>query len=336
MAFSYADALARLGYKSVMLCHSASSYKPKEAVTLFADFSTSRLSPLNYYRLYKLIDKYHPKLIMCHGRRAILILLFISRFLKDKPKIIGVAHSSRLKDFKKLDGVIAVSRSVRDWLVGKYDVAKDKITMCENAIEVPDEIPARASRQEVAIGFMGRFHDVKGIDILLKAAAKLKEEGKRFRILLAGDGEKAAELKTLAEELDLTERIDWLGWTSDKLKFYSKVDIAVIPSRSEPFGLTVVEAMAHQCAVVVSDCEAPRQIVEAAECGLVAKRGDVDGLAKSLKKLIDEPALRAEFAAKGRAAALRDYSLSRFDRDLSTGVKNFLKNPLVKGEGNMI
>lgn len=322
MSFFYADAVSRLGYKSVMLCHKASSYKTGETVDRHADFSSSRLNPLNYYRLYKLIAKYRPEMIMCHGRRAILLSLFVARFLKNKPKIIGVAHSFRLKDFAKLDAVIAVSKSVRDWLVGKYGVSSDKIMSCENAIEVPDEIPTRTDLSEVAIGFMGRFHQVKGIDILLKSAAKLKEAGRRFRIVLAGDGEISDELRNLAEELKLTGQIEWLGWISDKDKFYSQVDIAVIPSRSEPFGLTVIEAMAYQCAVVVSDCEAPRKIVETAECGFVFKRGNADELACCLEKLIDNPELRAEFAAKGRTAALRDYSLTRFDRDLSECIGN--------------
>lgn len=323
MAFLYADAVARLGQKSVMLCHKDSGYKTSEFVTRCDEFSASRLNPLNYYRLYKLIAEYRPEMIMCHGRRAILLSLFVTRFLKNKPKIIGVAHSSRLKDFNKLDAVIAVSKSVRGWLIASYGVDEGKIMSCENAIEVPAVLPIKAERSEIVIGFIGRFHEVKGVDILLKAAAKLKEAGKRFRIALAGDGEIAEELKILAKAMGLSERIEWLGWISDKTGFYSQVDIAVIPSRSEPFGLTVIEAMAYQCAVVVSDCEAPRQIVETAECGLVFKRENVDELAGCLEKLIDNPKLREEFAAKGRSAALRDFSLTRFDRDLSECINAF-------------
>lgn len=322
MAFLYADAVSRLGEKSVMLCHESSAYKPNEAVTLCADFSTSRLNPWNYFRLYKLIAEYRPQILMCHGRRAILLSLFVSRFVRPRPKIIGVAHSSRLKDFKKLGRVIAVSKSVRDWLVGKYGVDESKIMSCENAIEVPAVLPFKMNHSEIVIGFMGRFHQVKGIDILLKSAAKLKEAGKRFRIVLAGDGEISDELRNLAEELKLTGQIEWLGWISDKDKFYSQVDIAVIPSRSEPFGLTVIEAMAYQCAVVVSDCEAPRKIVETAECGFVFKRENVDELAGCLGKLIDNPKLCDEFAVKGRSTAIRDYSLTRFDRDLSKCIKD--------------
>lgn len=326
MAFLYADAVARLGVKSVMLCHKASSYASKEpAVTRIADFSTSLFNPLNYYRLYKSIAKYRPELIMCHGRRAILLALCVLRFVKHKPKIIGVAHSSRLKDFNKLDGVIAVSKSVRDWLVGKYGVHESKIMSCENATEVPDTISVKTDRSEVVIGFIGRFHAAKGIDVLLKAVAKLKDAGKNFRVVLAGDGSIAKDLKHLATELQLSDRIEWLGWMSEKENFYSQVDIAVVPSRSEPFGLTLIEAMSYQCAVVVSDCEAPRQIVENSKCGLVFKREDADGLANCLEKLIDNPELRAEFAAKGRSAALCDYSLSRFDRNLHDCIDAFVE-----------
>lgn len=323
MAFVYAKAMARLGYKSAILCNKSSIYDADADVSKYACFTGSKLNPLNYYRLYKLISDLRPAIIVCHGRRAMSFCSVISRFLKGKPKIVGVAHTYWLKGFDKLDGVIAVSKSVHKALVDEARISPQKVMLCENAIEMPESAPRHPDGEEVKIGFIGRLHEVKGVDLLLKATSILKHKGKKLKLLIAGEGSQEAELRRLSSELRLEGNIEWLGWTSDKGKFYSQIDIAVVPSRSEPFGLTVIEAMAHQCAVVAADCEAPRQIVEAADCGLVFKRESVQGLADCLEKLIENPVLRSELATKGRDAALRDYSYARFDRDLAECVKTF-------------
>lgn len=324
MAFLYADVVANMGHKSVMLCHKASSYSSSEKVEKYASFTTARFNFVNYYRLYRLLKEYNPEVVMCHGRRAILNCLLVSRFLKNRPKIVGVAHSSRLKDFDKLDSIIAVSRSVRECLTKEVG-AKSKILSCYNAINVPEIIPSALEGEEIAVGYMGRFHEVKGVDILLKAALLLKRRGRIFKILLAGDGPQRDELMRLSTQQELEDVVKWLGWVTDKDKFYSLVNIAVVPSRNETFGLAAVEALAYKRPVVVSDCKALKEIAMNSGCGLVFKREDADGLADCLEKLIDNPELREELAAKGRSVALRDYSIVRFANDLKLCLESIIK-----------
>lgn len=325
MAFLYADVVAELGHKSVMLCHKASSYSSSEKIEKFALFTTSRLNLMNYYRLYRLMKEYKPEVVICHGRRAILNCLFIAKFLKDRPKIVGVAHSSRLKDFEKLDAIIAVSKSIRERLIKKVCIAKSKIWSCYNAIKVPEAVPVAPDGKEIAVGYMGRFHEIKGVDLLLKAALCLKRKGKKFKMLLAGDGPQCDELVRFAAKLELEDVVEWLGWVTDKDRFYSQVNIAVVPSRSETFGLAAVEAMAYKKAVAVSDCEALKDIVMKSGCGLVFKREDVNDLSNCLEKLIEDSEGRERLANNGRIAALRDYSISRFANDLRLCLESIIK-----------
>ncbi|OQA42148.1 MAG: D-inositol 3-phosphate glycosyltransferase [Chloroflexi bacterium ADurb.Bin325] len=161
------------------------------------------------------------------------------------------------------------------------------------------------------IGYAGRLVAEKGVDVLLRACARLGAAAWELRLL--GDGPAAPALAALAAELGLGERVHFLGRrpSTEMVEFYRGLDVLVLPSLSRPnwveqFGRVLIEAMACGVPVVGSSCgEIPHVIGDA---GLVFPEGDADALAHALDALARDPAARAAAAAAGRARVLARFT----------------------------
>jgi phosphatidylinositol alpha-mannosyltransferase len=161
-----------------------------------------------------------------------------------------------------------------------------------------------------AIGFIGRFTEPrKGFDVLLAAFARLAGRRPGLRLLVAGPGEPADVLDEVSE--DVARRITFLGLVSedDKARMLRGVDIYVAPNTGgESFGMILTEAMAAGTAVVASDLDAFRRVLDGGRAGALFPVGDVDALAVELERLLDDPVRRAELAATaGEVVAAYDW-----------------------------
>ena len=150
--------------------------------------------------------------------------------------------------------------------------------------------------------FLSRLHEKKGTDLLIRAAALLRDAGRPFSLLLAGTGEPAYErmLRGLVDDLNLGDRVHFLGLvTGDaKLSLYASADLFVLPTREENFGLVLTEAMACGTAVVTTRGTAIWRQIEAA--GGVVTDVSAEAIAAAVGRLFDDPIDRADRAARGR------------------------------------
>ena len=161
------------------------------------------------------------------------------------------------------------------------------------------------------LGYVGRFVEEKGPDLLLRALAGLKPLA--WRAVFAGSGPLRDKLIALAEGLGLHDRVTFLSWmpSTQLLDLYRTLDALVLPSRSKPnwkeqFGRALIEAMACGVPVVGSTCgEIPHVIGEA---GLLFPEGDFDALRAQLDRLMVDASLRRDLSARGRARVLQHYT----------------------------
>ena len=160
------------------------------------------------------------------------------------------------------------------------------------------------------IGYIGRLVPEKGVDLLLRAMADLDGN---VRVRLIGAGPFQENLRRLAEESGLLDRVEFLPWIESheipgQLR---RMDTLVLPSRTqsnwkEQFGRVLVEAMATGVPVVGSDCgEIPNVIDDA---GIVFPEGNLDALTHVLQKLKANPQLRQDLAERGRARIMANYT----------------------------
>lgn len=173
--------------------------------------------------------------------------------------------------------------------------------------------PAQASEKghDVVIGYAGRLVPEKGVDVLLRACARLPFRGWSVRIM--GDGPERSHLTALADKLKIAEQISFLGRlpSVQAPPFYRGLDLLVLPSVSrsnwvEQFGRVLVEAMACEIPVIGSASgEIPAVIGDA---GLVFPEGDASALAESITSLAKNPAYRAALAERGRTRALAHFT----------------------------
>jgi glycosyltransferase involved in cell wall biosynthesis len=131
-----------------------------------------------------------------------------------------------------------------------------------------------------------------------------------LEISIAGKGSQEAELKDLCNKLQLTNRTSWLGYIdqNEAASAWANLDLAIIPSRKESFGVAAVEAQACGTPVITSDAPGLLESTIPGVTSVTIRSGDVDQLARCIEQLYDAPQSRAEMGAQGRM-----YACSRFE-----------------------
>ena len=180
-------------------------------------------------------------------------------------------------------------------------------------IFTPADASAGMPNQPFRIGYAGGLLPEKGLDDLLRACAALDGA---WELTLAGEGEAQPALAVLAAELGIADRVHFAGRvdSTSMPSIYQSFDAVVLPSHTTPswkeqFGRVLVEAMACQVPVVGSDSgEIPHVIGDA---GLIFPEGDVAALARHLRALMDDPALRQRLGAAGRRRVLARFTMAR-------------------------
>jgi glycosyltransferase involved in cell wall biosynthesis len=174
-----------------------------------------------------------------------------------------------------------------------------------------DELDADGKQ---VILYLARIHPVKRVDVLLRAFASLESRDSTV-LAIAGDGEPAliAALKRLASELGLNSSVRWLGFVEGRRKssLYARANLFVLPSASENFGVSIVEAMHAGVPVVVTQGAGLASLVQGARAGLVIDQS-IDGLRSALRELLADETLRMAMGRAGRQVVCRELSLEAF------------------------
>jgi glycosyltransferase involved in cell wall biosynthesis len=151
----------------------------------------------------------------------------------------------------------------------------------------------------------------KGVHVLLRAFAKAFRGNAGITVTVAGDGPMRTELRELAQALEITDQVTWLGQISRERmreKMWSS-HCFVLPSFHETFGVVLIEAMSTGLPVIATHCGGPEEIVDD-RSGILLPPGDVDGLARALLEVTQRP---------WDQAAIRESALSRYDAPVVAG-----------------
>ena len=213
--------------------------------------------------------------------------------------------------------IVAISQAVAENVVGQSQ--HPKLTVIPNAVSdafftcglrreearrqlgLPDKIPI--------IGVPGTLRPVKGHRFFLEALHRVVHQTPECLAALTGEGPPRyrTELDALIRDLCLSKNACFVGTVVDMPAFYRACDVVCVPSRSEPFGRTVVEAFACGTPVVATNVGGIRETVEHEHTGLLVPYRDIPSLAAALLELLNDPARAACLAAAARDKAERCY-----------------------------
>ncbi|GEL94972.1 glycosyltransferase [Cellulomonas composti] len=216
--------------------------------------------------------------------------------------------------------IMSNSAAARDALARVFGRLGERTRVVPNGVPGPPAgpVPARvAADDDLRLVLVGRLSPRKGTDVAVEAVGLLVREGLDVRLRLAGstfDGYEwfEDELRTRIDALGLADRVTLLGFVHPPWAELAGADVALVPSRVEPFGNTAVEAMLAGRAVVASAAQGLLEVVHDERTGLLVAPGDAAALADALRRLHEDRALRARLAAAGRADALDRFSTARY------------------------
>lgn len=209
--------------------------------------------------------------------------------------------------------VISNSQYLADELEKKIDCQlQAKLTVIWNGIHLENYKTVANLTTDNTIVSVGRFVYKKGFDVLIKAFEKVKQACPDAKLVLAGDGVEKTKCEKLAKELNIIDSIEFLGMIPNKeiADVFSRGKIFVCPSRNEPFGIVILEAMAMGIPVIATDSGGVREIVEDNCYGYIIPIEDSDILAKRMIDLLDSNSKCLELRRKG-LERVKQFSIER-------------------------
>jgi glycosyltransferase involved in cell wall biosynthesis len=241
------------------------------------------------------------------ARRAGLPAVLFTQENVETPSSL-FARWRRRRTIERVRGVIAGSEAAAK-LVQRERPDLPVAVIPQIGVTVPPS-PEHTFHEGLAIACVGRLVAEKGLDTLLEALALIR--GERWQLTVVGEGPDRERLERFTSEQRLAARVRWMGaLPPDRLtRLWPELDVLVLPSRklpawTEPVGQVLMEAMAHEVAVVGSDAGVIPEVIGAA--GVIVPPGDPPALAAALRRLAAD-AQRRPLIQAARARAMQHFS----------------------------
>lgn len=176
----------------------------------------------------------------------------------------------------------------------------------------------------ITVGVVSRLERIKGMDLVIPAFASAAKDNNRLRLLVVGDGSLHSLMERQASEYGMADRIEFAGRKPqpELQEHYDRIDILLMPSRSEGFGLTAIEGMARGCVTIAANVGGLPEVVTS-DCGLLHTHGDAIDLASKIGELSANPQLISSLSS-GAINRAETFSTSNY-REAITSLYNCLQ-----------
>lgn len=197
------------------------------------------------------------------------------------------------------DLVMAVSNLTRNIIINKYGIPAEKVITVHNAVRFADNtMEEERGVKDKIVTFLGRITYQKGPDYFVEAAAKVLKRTSNVRFVMAGSGDMMNHVIRRVARLGISDRFHFTGFLrgADVQKMFALSDVYVMPSVSEPFGISPLEAMKSNVPTIISKQSGVAEVLDYA---VKVDYWDVDAMADAIYGLVTYPALGQLFARKG-------------------------------------
>jgi glycosyltransferase involved in cell wall biosynthesis len=211
------------------------------------------------------------------------------------------------------------------------ELSADRVNVTYHPVVEPDTPQTQprplGTHEQLRVGFLGRLHPKKNLALVIDAIAELPDH---VELVVAGGGSLLADMQRHAEERGVHGRVEWLGFVSpdERARFLERIDVLVMPSTFESFGMSAAEAMLDGVPVIVSEPTGIAEVIRRHSAGVVVPP-DVESVAAAIGRLdADRPALAA-LAVAGQGAVREELSLEHagdslrqaYERALAAGAE---------------
>ena len=275
------------------------------------------INQADIYSILKLawvFSKFNPDIIICHSGRALLYARLARFLVLKKMPIAVIDHGTNHLKFDKADYILTVNSFFCDELI-KAGRPANRTFNIPNMIEIPQdfkELIKSPFAKKIRLGSLGRLATEKNFDKVIKAIKILKDQNIEVEFSIGGVGVEQKKLEDLARELGVENNFKILGWVDNKRDFFSNIDIFILPSKYETFGIAILDAMLYSTPIITSNSWGPDEIIEDGITGLKISKDDdsqiANLIAEAVKKLINNQDLAKTMASRAKMEFFAKYT----------------------------
>lgn len=279
------------------------------------------LFPFMFFTVLRL----RPNLIIVHSRKVLPLFTKIGFILRIPVAI--VTHNTKLKLLHKADYIFSITKYQKDIFVSN-NFDPEKIFVVPNMVSFNKDYKELTEYSNLpVIGVMGRFDPMKGFIPFISSCNILKSRGVKFKIKISGSPQmqyidEYKKLKRVVRYCNLQNDTEFTGWIDNKDDFFNNIDIFVLPSVYEPFGIILLEAMMYSKPIISSLAEGPREIFNNTEAALTYEPKDHIKLADLMEEMIKNIDLAKKTAKNGYDLVNSKYTLEEIANVLEKAVQN--------------
>lgn len=269
------------------------------------------------------IRSFNADVVHCHGYRPDLLAGWAALGLgiprtSTVHGFTGGGRKNRLYEWLQLralarfDGVIAVSRPIRDRLIGA-GVPEERIRVIPNALEPTPLLEGSAARAALGIagtgpvlGWVGRISAEKGLDVLIDAVPRLRDLP--WVVAVLGDGPLRAAAEARAAACGIAGRVHWQGGVPNAARYFRAFDVFVLSSRTEGTPIVLLEAMAAGVPIVAARVGGVPDVLDT-ESAVLVPPDDPAALATAIRQVLTDPGLAQRLATRAAYRVARDFAV---------------------------
>ncbi len=292
--------------------------------------------------VYRLIRRFRPHVVHTHTAKAGAVGR-LAAWVARVPVVVHTYHGHVLQGYFSpahtqvflaieralahvTDRIVTVSEEIRRQILDFGVGTPGQVTVLRLGLDLEPFVHGAVAqgqfREELGIGdaplvgIVARLVPIKRHEDFLAAAARVAQRLPSCRFVVVGDGERRAELETLASSAGIRERVHFLGWRRDLARIYADLDVAVLCSANEGSPVSLIEAMAAGRAVVATRVGGVPDIIEDGLTGLLTPASDPAALADAITVAITDVDRRRQMGEAGRKRVYPAYTADRLVRDV--------------------
>lgn len=323
------EGLSRRNHRIILACQNGDFHKREfQTCVIYKNIplspSTIKNLTSSVIQIIHIIKKERIQIINSHHR-------FTSIIGKISSLYTGIPLISTMHEFK-LDRsgmtalglgkhIIAVSQAIKDHIIFQYKISPDRINVIRMGVTSSNPLTIYQKsllRHELGldpvsflIGCVGRLSLEKGQRYLFEAVPNILINCPNIQFVFIGDGPEKQNLESLVERKCLGHSVKFLGWRDDVDDIIDMMDLMVIPSINEGFGIVALEALSHRKPVIASQLGGLPEIIQSEKTGLLVQPGNSFALSDAIIRLLRDSDLRVQLGENGFQTATTDYSVSQ-------------------------